>query len=77
MKDKLKEEMLEAIFVQTGGRLENPKIADVCAEIAVNFIANNTPVIKSLPELNKCTCWKCMGLDKDPYADGENEGNVL
>jgi hypothetical protein len=21
----------------------------------------------------KCTCWRCMGLDKDPYAN-EEEG---
>ena len=41
MKNELKEEMLKAIFVQTGGRPENPKIADVCATVAVNFITSN------------------------------------
>lgn len=41
MKDKLKNEMLEAIFVQTGGREENPKIAELCADIAVKFISVN------------------------------------
>lgn len=41
MKDKLKNEMLEAIFVQTGGREENPKIAELCAGIAVKFISAN------------------------------------
>lgn len=41
MKNKLKEEMLKEIFVQTGGRPENPKIADVCAEIAVKFFSSN------------------------------------
>lgn len=34
-KNKLKKEMLEAIFIKTGGRLENPEIAEICAEIAV------------------------------------------
>jgi hypothetical protein len=34
-KNKLKKEMLEAIFVKTGGRPENPEIAEICAEIAV------------------------------------------
>lgn len=41
MKDKLKNEMLEAIFVQTGGREENPKIAEICADIALKFISAN------------------------------------
>ena len=34
-KNKLKKEMLEAIFIKTGGRIENPQIAEICAEIAV------------------------------------------
>jgi len=34
-KNKLKKEMLEAIFIKTGGRIENPQIAEICAEIAL------------------------------------------
>lgn len=49
MKNKLKEEMLEAIFVQTGGRPENPKIVEVCAEIAIKAISSNTMFAVSLP----------------------------
>lgn len=31
----LQEKMLEAIFVKTGGRPENPVIAKICADIAI------------------------------------------
>lgn len=41
MKQTIKDKMLEAIFVQTGGRPENPKIAEICADIAVGFISSN------------------------------------
>lgn len=54
MKQKIKDEMLEAIFVQTGGRPENPKIAEICAEIAVNFITSNTVLADSLPLAEHC-----------------------
>lgn len=54
MKQKIKDEMLEAIFVQTGGRPENPKIAEICAEIAVNFITSNTMLADSLPLSEHC-----------------------
>ena len=30
-------EMLSQIFIQTGGRTENPKIAEICAKIAIDF----------------------------------------
>lgn len=74
MKQKIKDEMLEAIFVQTGGRSENPKIAEICAEIAVNFITSNTVLITpnavlsdSLPLVEHCEDWQhdhcdCVGL---------------
>ncbi len=32
--------MLEQIFVKTGGRIENPIIANICAEIAVDYFQN-------------------------------------
>lgn len=32
-KSELKKEMLEAIFIKTGGRPEKPEIAEICAEI--------------------------------------------
>lgn len=35
----LKEEMLRQVFVQTGGREENPKIVDVCVKIAEKYAA--------------------------------------
>jgi hypothetical protein len=34
-KKKLKNEMLEAIFIKTGGRPENTEIAEICAEVAL------------------------------------------
>ena len=64
MKQKLKDEMLEAIFIKTGGRIENPQIAEICAEIAVNFIASNTVLTDSLPLAEHCEhdhC-DCIGL---------------
>jgi hypothetical protein len=42
MKKELKDKMLEAIFVQTGGRPENPAIAEICSEIAVNHFSSGT-----------------------------------
>ena len=33
----LKVEMLKQIFIKTGGREENPKIVDVCAEVAEKY----------------------------------------
>jgi hypothetical protein len=26
---------------------------------------------EKLKDSNKCTCWKCMGLSEDPYAEDE------
>jgi hypothetical protein len=34
----LKEEMLKEIFIFTGGRPENPEIAERCASIAMDFL---------------------------------------
>lgn len=34
---KLEMDMLAAIFIETGGRAENPKIAEICAKIAMDF----------------------------------------
>jgi hypothetical protein len=42
MKKELKDKMLEAIFVQTGGRPENPQIAKICAEIATEYFSLGT-----------------------------------
>lgn len=53
MKNELEEKMLEAIFVKTGGRPENPKIAEVCAEIAAKAISTNTISEDSLPDYVK------------------------
>lgn len=60
MKNKLKDEMLKAIFIQTGGRPENPKIAEICAQIAVNNIAVQHDV-------SKCDCGNID--DINPYYD--------
>jgi hypothetical protein len=38
IKKDMKAEMLETIFVQTGGRPENPLIAEICAEIANKWV---------------------------------------
>ena len=68
MKNKLKEEMLKEIFIQTGGRPENIKIADVCAEIAVKAISSNTMLAVSLPsleELNAKANFYFPAQDKD------------
>lgn len=49
MKKELKEEMMEAIFIYTGGRKENAKIAGICADIAVRFFSSNAVLAVSLP----------------------------
>ncbi len=36
--ETLKEQMLKALFIQTGGRKENPKIAWICADIAEKWL---------------------------------------
>jgi hypothetical protein len=28
---------------------------------------------EKLRNSNRCTCWKCMGLSEDPYADDEDK----
>ena len=40
MKKEFKDRMLEAIFTKTGGRPENPRIAEVCSEVAMEFITS-------------------------------------
>jgi hypothetical protein len=68
IKQKLKDQMLEAIFIKTGGRQENPIIAEICAEVAVNFIAsvtkmledNDAPLTKNCPYYNSDEC-SCIG----------------
>lgn len=75
MKNKLKEEMLKEIFVQTGGRPENPKIADVCAEIAVKFFSSNAVLAEPLPH-ERCQCsnsnftaeYTCMSCGKNYHG---------
>lgn len=41
MKEQLKQKMLEEVFVKTGGRDDNPKIAEVCSEVAIDFMKSN------------------------------------
>ncbi len=48
MKTELKYKMLEAIFVKTGGRPENPDIAEICADIAVKFISVNQNICTNI-----------------------------
>lgn len=47
MKQELKDKMLKEIFIQTGGRKENPKIANICAEIAEEYINAVKKIITS------------------------------
>jgi hypothetical protein len=45
----LKNEMLRAIFVKTGGRPENVEIAEICAEIALKQYFSNSPSFSRSP----------------------------
>lgn len=42
-------------------------------ETVANEILHLFDVSNSLPKTNACTCWKCMGLEKDPYEDDGND----
>jgi len=45
---ELQELMLEAVFVKTGGRDENPEIAKVCADIAEEYFTSKVQVLNWL-----------------------------
>ena len=56
-------------------RLEVMKVFDQEADVdtVVDNILLLFSVSNSLPKQNACTCWKCMGLEKDPYEDDDND----
>ena len=47
IENKLKAEMLKEIFIQTGGRDENPKIAEICAKIAAKTLIETNELLFS------------------------------
>jgi hypothetical protein len=65
MKSQLKDKMLEAIFVKTGGRPENPTIAEICAEIATEHFSLETK------DESGVSIEKTISIEVSPPAGGE------
>lgn len=66
--------MLEAIFIKTGGRPENPEIAEICAEIALKN-SSISDVSDNLKQLEKYVVDRISFLSTqiDKFPDADND----
>lgn len=54
----------ETWWKKEGSVMQESECASEVIARAAWFVAKQPPV---------CTCWRCMGLEKDPYEDEESE----